>query len=131
VAMQAILADGTIDETEVKLLQKHLKSAGEEGLEFLLELRAAYSKKAKAKGETLSDVFENYFFKTISGHVVQEGKLSSSGAGYLRDKLFPGAKVDDRGYTFLTDLNKKAKEKAPEFDTFLQDVEKKRAKAKK
>ncbi len=133
--LEAILADGTVDETEVKLLGKALKGTegkiGEEGISFLIELRNAYARKAKANNEKLSDTFEKFFFKTVQDHVLKEGKINSQGAGYLRDKLFAGGKVDDAGYTFLGSLNKKAKDRSPEFDRFYQDVEKKRAKAKK
>jgi hypothetical protein len=125
VAVSAILADGTIDENEVKILQKAIKGAGQEGIDFLIELR----KKARTKPGGVSAAFEKFFYKAVEGHVVQEGKITSAGAGYLKDSLFPGGKVDDAGYGFLTSLNKKAKAKAPEFTSFLEDVEKKRAKA--
>jgi hypothetical protein len=134
VTLAAILADGTVDETEVKLLNKELKEDGKitnEGLAFLLDLRNAYSKKAKAKKEELSDAFEKFFFKTIQDHVLKEGKISKEGASYLSTHLYPGGKVDDKGYEFLGSLNKKAKDKSAEFTSFYDDVEKKRAKAKK
>jgi hypothetical protein len=127
VAMQAILADGTIDENEIKILRKAIAGAGQAGIDFLIELRSAYAR--RAKGTPLSEAFEDFFYKQVQGHVVQEGKLSSKGVGTLRDKVFPGGKVDDRGYRFLSDLNKKTKDKAAEFKTFLDDVDKKRAKA--
>jgi hypothetical protein len=130
VATEAILADGTIDENEVRILQRAIKGAeSDEGVSFLLELRKAYAR--KAKGGAMSDAFENFFFKAVQGHVVKEGKLDARGVGYLKDTLFPGARVDDRGHRFLTELNKKTKDKAPEFTKFMEDVEKKRSKAKK
>jgi hypothetical protein len=132
VAKEAILADGVIDDKEIKIIQKAIKGAdGDEGLAFLLDLRNSYSKKAKAQGAAVSEAFESFFFKTINGHVVKEGKLGADGVGFLRETVFPGGKVDDRGYKFLGELNKKAKDKAPEFDAFMQDVEKKRSKAAK
>jgi hypothetical protein len=131
-AKDAILADGTIDDNEIKLLQKYLKTAtGDEGLAFLIDLRNSYSKKAKGKGGAMSAAFEKFFFKTMNAHVMKEGKISSAGASYLSTTLFPGGKVDDSGYAFLSDLNKKAKDKSREFEAFMQDVDKKRAKAKK
>jgi hypothetical protein len=124
VATKAILADGTIDEAEVKILQGGLKDAdgkyGTDALAYLMELR----KKAKTK----SAAFDKFFFKAIESHVVRDGKITSAGAGYLKETLFPGARVDDAGYGFLTSLNKKAKDKAPEFTAFMAEVDKKRAK---
>jgi hypothetical protein len=133
--LEAILADGTVDDTEVKILGKALKGSegkiDEEGLGFLIELRNAYTRKAKAKNEKLSDTFEKFFFKSVQDHVLKEGKINRHGAGYLRDTLFAGGKIDDAGYDFLGSLNKKAKNRAAEFEAFYQDVEKKRGKAKK
>src|SRR4051794_19770359 len=101
--LEAILADGTVDDTEVKLLGKALKGSegkiDEEGIGFLIELRNAYSRKAKAKNEPLSESFEKFFFKTVQDHVLKEGKINGKSAGYLRDTLFAGGKVDDAGYT--------------------------------
>jgi hypothetical protein len=130
-ATQLVLADGTIDENEVKILSRALKDSGEEGLDYLIELRSTYAKKAKAKGEAMSDAFENFFFKTIQGHVLQDGGVSAGGAAVL-GKVFPGGKVDDKGYEWLTGtLGKKAKTKDPAFEEFLKGVEDKRAKAAK
>ena len=58
------LADGVIDETEVKVLKKALYQDGQidaKELEFLVELRSIAQK--KAKGADLSAAFENFFFK--------------------------------------------------------------------
>jgi hypothetical protein len=129
-ATQLVLADGRIDKAEVQILSRALKDSGAEGLDYLIELRSTYARKAKAKGEAMSDEFEAFFFKTIQGHVLQDGGVSASGAAVL-GKVFPGGKVDDKGYEWLGTLGKKAKTKAPAFEEFLKGVEDKRAKAAK
>ena len=52
VATAAILADGQIDENEIAILRKELKEAdgkiGDEGVQYLVELRTTAQKKLKA-----------------------------------------------------------------------------------
>src|SRR4051794_1414350 len=98
-AMSAILSDGKIDDAEVKLLKKGLNGANgkidREGLKFLLELRVEAQKKAKSAGEAVTAVFEKFFFRTITDRVLEDGKISNSEAGWLRDNLFADNKIDD------------------------------------
>src|SRR5262249_55952123 len=121
VSLKAFLSDGAIDEQEVALLRKELKSSEgtwyAEGMTFLVELRDAYTKKAKAKKEELSDTFENFFFKVASEYVLKDGDISEHEAKWLNDTLFADGKIDDREWKFLQDLNKKAKNKANAFIT--------------
>src|SRR5215213_4263204 len=98
VALAAILADGKVDDTEVKVLQRELKEAdgkiGEDGIKFLLELRATAQKKAKAKKEELTDSFEKFFAKVVTDNVLKEGKIDATSATWLKDNLFSEKKVD-------------------------------------
>jgi hypothetical protein len=132
VAMKALLADGKVDEPEVALLKKALKSSEgtwfQEGVVFLRDLRAAYTKKAKAKKEDLSEAFENFFFKVVTENVLKDGEISDHEAKWLTETLFADGKIDDREWKFLQELNKKAKTKANAFITLYAEAEKKRNK---
>jgi len=132
IAMAAILADGKVDENEVSVLKKELKGESgkieEEGLGFLLELRSAALKRAKAKKEDLTDAFENFFNKVVIDKVVKEGKIDADAVTCLKTNLY-GGKVDDKGWAALQNIGKKAKEKSPEFETLVKDVETARTKA--
>jgi hypothetical protein len=127
VCIAAILADGKVDEGEVKMLQKELKASTggihPEGMTFLIDLREAATKKAKAKKEQLTEVFEKYFFKTVTDYILKDGKISSHEADWLRQTLFADKKIDDREWKFLQTVYKKAKEKSPEFEQLYKDCE--------
>jgi hypothetical protein len=132
-AIAAILADGKIDDTEVKVLSKELKGAdgkiGEDGIKFLLDLREKGQKKAKAAKEPFSEAFESFFFKVVTENVLKDGKIDAAEAGWLRKTLFADGKIDDREMTFLNTLNKKAKSKSPEFQALYTQCEAKHKKA--
>lgn len=134
-AMATILADGRIDDAEVKVLGKELK--GEDGkidtagVKFLFELREAAQKKAKAKKEEVSEAFEKFFFKVIDEVILKDGKVDKKEVAWLRKNLFADGKIDDREWKYLEDLNKKAKEKHADFATLLKDCEDARARVKK
>jgi hypothetical protein len=128
VAMAAILADGKIDDAEVKVLKKELyadKKIDQDEVQFLIELRTVAQKKAKAKKEQLTDVFERFFFKAITDNVLKDGKIDATEAGWLRKALFADGKIDAGEMEFMTKLNKAAKEKSPEFVQLFEDCEKK------
>src|SRR4051812_4597777 len=135
IALKALLAEGKIDEGGVGILKKELKASTgnwfQEGVTFLVQLRDAYTRKAKAKKETLSDAFENFFFKVIQENVLKDGAISDHEAGWLRETLFADGKIDDREWTFLQTLNKKATKKSSAFVQLYADAEKKRLKAAK
>jgi hypothetical protein len=134
-AIATILADGTIDDTEVKILGKELKGTDgkitDEGIKFLVDLRNTAQKKAKAKKESLNETFEKFFFKVVTDNVLKDGKIDASEAGWLRTTLFADGKIDDREMDFLKTLNKKAQSKSPAFNTLYTECETKHKKAKK
>src|SRR5262245_59779369 len=130
VCVRALLADGKIDEPEIAVLKKVLKSSAggvlQEGASFLRDLRAEYTKKAKAKKEKLTPAFERYFFKTISEYVLKDGEISDHEAKWMRETLFADNRIDDNEWKFLQNLDKKAKTKASSFVQLLADAQKKR-----
>src|SRR5258708_35826097 len=94
-AVAAMLADGKIDDEEVKVLRKELWADGkidEKEVEFLIELRNAAQK--KAKGAELTPAFENLFFKAIEANVLDDGIISAKEAGWLTKMLFADGKID-------------------------------------
>jgi uncharacterized tellurite resistance protein B-like protein len=134
VAMAAILADGKVDEAEVKVLKKELWADGkidEEEVKFLIELRGVAQKKAKAKKEELTAVFEKLFFKAIEENVLKDKKIDAAEAQWLRDMLFADGKVDAGEWAFLERLDKVAKEKSAEFTALFNECKEKIAKSQK
>lgn len=125
VALAAVLADGKVDDAEVKVLRRELWSDGvidQEEVEFLIDLRIAAQKKAKAKKETLTTSFENLFYKAIQENVLKDGRISAAEAGWLRTTLYSDKKIDEGEKKFLTKLKKAAKETSPEFDQLCADA---------
>lgn len=134
-AIAALMADGKVDEGEVKVLQKGLKGDDgkydDEAIAFLVELRGLAGKKAKAAGGALADAFEKFFFKVMGDSAMKEGAIGAEGVTFLKDKMLGGGKADEGHYGFLSGLNKKAKTRHASFDEMYKDIEAKRAKAKK
>lgn len=126
VAMAAILADGVIDEKEVKILRKALWADGKISnteVEFLIELRTAAQKKARAKKEALKPVFEKLFFKAVEQNVLKDGTIDAAEANWLRRALFADGKIDAGEKKFLERLNKGVKGKvSPEFQKLYDDA---------
>ncbi len=120
-ALAAILADGKIDENEVKLLRKELWEDGQidaDEVTFLIELRNLAQK--KAKGE-VSAGFEKLFFKAITENVLKDGTVDADEARWLRTMLFADGKIDAGEYDFLKKLKKGATSTSPEFDALYTE----------
>ena len=121
-AVAALLADGVIDETEVKVLRKELWADGQidrDEVEFLIELRNAAQKKAKK--EPLNPAFEKLFFKAVEENVLQDGRIDEEEARWLREMLFADKKIDDNEKKFLARIKKSAKSVSPAFDKLYQE----------
>jgi uncharacterized tellurite resistance protein B-like protein len=121
-AIAALLADGKIDDTEVKIIKKELYADGKidkKEVEFLIELRNAAQK--KAKGESLSTAFENLFFKAIQDNVLSDGVISAKEATWLRKMLYADGKIDESEKKFLKKLKAGATKTAPAFDALYEE----------
>jgi uncharacterized membrane protein YebE (DUF533 family) len=121
-AISALLADGVIDDTEVKVLKKELYADGvidQKEVEFLIELRNEAQK--RAKGEPLHSSFENLFFKAISDNVLQDGAISGKEANWLRKMLFADGKIDENEKKFLKKLKSSATKTAPAFEALCTE----------
>ncbi len=124
-ALAAFLADGKVDETEIKILKKELyadKKIDEDEIQFLVELRATYQKKAKLKKEEVTDTFENFFFKTVQDYVLLDDQVDAGKAAWLQSTLFKSGKPSDRDKLFLVQLKKKIKKPSPEFDKLAEGL---------
>jgi hypothetical protein len=122
-AIQAILADGKIDEAEVRLLRKELwadKEIDADEVKFLIELRNAAQK--KAKGGKVNPKFEQLFFKAIEQNVLKDGKIDAEEARWLRRMLFADGKIDANEKKFLSRLRKAAAGKtSPAFERLYRE----------
>jgi uncharacterized tellurite resistance protein B-like protein len=122
--MDALVADGQIDDNEVKLLQRVLWEDGKidaKEVQFLIELRNTAQKKAKAKKTTLNPKFETLFFKAIEENVLRDGAISAKEADWLRRMLFADRKIDDNEKKFLNRIKKAAKKISPSFERLYQE----------
>ena len=122
VALSAFLADGVIDDTEVKVLKKELWADGridKDEVEFLIDLRNLAQKKAK-KGK-LKSAFEKLFFKAIEENVLADGTIDDEEARWLRAMLFADKKIDANEKKFLARLKKAAKSTSPAFDKLYEE----------
>jgi hypothetical protein len=124
VAIAALLSDGTIEETEVKVIKKELYTNGridQKELEFLIDLRSAARK--KARGAPLSARFENLFFKAVHDNVLAHGNLSAKETTFLRKAIMTNGKMHAPEMAFVRRLKKAAKTTSPAFDKlFLECV---------
>ncbi len=121
-AIAALLADGKIDDTEVKVIKKELYEDGKidrSEVEFLIELRNAAQK--KAKGGALSPAFENLFFKAIQDNVLDNGIISTREAQWLRKMLYADGKIDEGEKKFLRKLKGAATRTSPAFDALYAE----------
>jgi uncharacterized membrane protein YebE (DUF533 family) len=124
VAVAALLADGKIDDTEVKVLKKELWEDGkidQEEVKFLVELRNAAQKKAKARKEEVNPKFEALFFKAIEENVMADGTIDAQEAAWLRAMLFADRKIDANEKKFLARIKKAARSTSPEFEQLYQE----------
>jgi hypothetical protein len=124
-ALAAFLADGKVDETEIKILKKELyadKKIDEDEIAFLVDLRSTYQKKAKLKKEAVTDTFENFFFKVVQDYVLLDDQIDAGKAAWLQSTLFKSGKPGERDKKFLAGLKKKVKKPSPEFDKLAEEV---------
>src|SRR4051794_22486888 len=91
-----VLADGAIDEAEVRILRKALYADGKidkQELDWLIDLRNKAQK--KAKGQDLHPAFEKLFFEVIQNRVVNNGAIGKDGVNLLRTVIMADKKVDE------------------------------------
>jgi uncharacterized tellurite resistance protein B-like protein len=120
-AVTLTLADGKIDDAEVKILRKELfadKKIDKEEVEFLVELRNKAQKKAGPKG--VNPAFEKLFFTALETYILEDGVIDAAEVAFLEGVIFADKKVDDNEKKFLVKLNKTARQTCPQFEALLQ-----------
>jgi hypothetical protein len=130
-AISTLLADGKIDDDEVKALKKELwedKQIDQEEVRFLIDLRNAAQKKAKAKKAEVNPKFEAMFFQAIEQNVLKDGVIDREEARWLREMLFADKKIDANEAKFMNKLKKGARTTSPEFDALYAECMKKHKK---
>ncbi len=121
-SIAALLADGKIDDAEVKVIKKELYADGKidkKEVEFLIELRNNAQK--KAKGEPLGALFENLFFKAVQDNVLEDGVITSKEASWLRKMLYADKKIDENEKKFLKKLKASATKTSPAFNALYDE----------
>jgi len=111
-----LLADGTIDAAETKLIQAEIMADGvvdAKEVDFLVDLRNA----AKSN----SPEFEKFFFRALTSNILADGVIDKKEAKKLRVILFADGKIDQREKAFLKGLKAKAKTVCPEFDALYSE----------
>jgi len=115
-AKKMILADGVVDENEVKVLRKFLYADGvidKKEVEFLIELRN--------EAKTPSPAFNRFFFKAIEDNVLTDGVIDAAEARWLRKMLYADGKIDADEKKFLKSLKSKATKTNPQFDALYDE----------
>jgi uncharacterized membrane protein YebE (DUF533 family) len=119
-----LLADGKIDNDEVKALRKELYDDGKidrQEVQFLIDLRNLAQKKAKAKQQKVNPKFTQLFFKAITDNVLADGKIDTAEARWLRKMLFADGKIDADEKKFLARIKKAATKTSPAFDALYEE----------
>src|ERR1700730_15907703 len=115
-ATEAILADGVIDDNEVKILHKELYADGvidKKEVQFIIDLRNNAKK--------VSPEFTKLFFKAVKENVLDDGSIDATEARWLREMLFADGKIDADEKKFLKELKKKAKGTHALFDALYAE----------
>jgi len=113
---QQLLADGTIDEAEVKQLRDAIYADGTveaDEVQLLVELRN------EAKDVHVS--FSGLFFQALSDYFLADGSIDAAEAKQLRAILFADGTIDAEEREFLKKLKAQAKKTSPEFDALYTE----------
>jgi hypothetical protein len=109
-AHASLMADGKIDDAEVKLLKKELidddGKVDNEEMAFLIELHTAASRKAKAANAPLNPKFEKLFYDAVKLHVLGSGKSITDAKAEKLEAIL--GKPDDAKKKFVASLKKAA-----------------------
>ena len=122
-AAELCLADGKIDETEVKIIKKALYEDGkiqQKEAEFLIDLRGMAQK--KAKGRALKPAFENFFFRAIQDSVLDNGYTGRLEASLFCKAIFADCVKVKTAKEIMKRLKTAAKKTSPQFDRLYREV---------
>jgi len=115
-----LLADGVIDDAEVKELRAELFADGKidrDETELLVALRNEAKKTCPS--------FEQLFIDAIKANVLTDGSIDAAEAAWLRKAVFADGKVDDTEKKLLSELRAGARQVSPEFQKLFDECMKK------
>jgi len=107
-----ILAQGRVAGQALELLRKKLHSTdgtvGRTEADFLVVLHK--------RVEHVSPAFEQFFYQTIKGHILVNGRINAEMVAWLRQLLFTDGTIKDEKRKLLHELKGEATHIAPEFE---------------
>lgn len=109
-----LLADGSIDAEETKIVEAELMADGvidEEEVDFIVELRNEASE--------CSPEFNKFFFTALASNILEDGVVDEAEASKLRSILFADGVIDADEKAFLSEIKSKAKSTSPEFEALF------------
>ncbi len=113
---QQLLADGSIDEAEVKQLRDVIYADGTveaDEVQLLVELRN--------EANQVHPSFSTLFFQALSDHFLADGTIDGPEASQLRSILFADGTIDADEKEFLKKLKAQATSTSPEFDALYAE----------
>ena len=123
-ALDLILADGTVDENEIKILKKYIKADDPDALQFLIELRAAAGRKA---GEGGTQELDAYFLRAVGDIYGGAGSLSQDQLDTLKKSVINGKGLDPAEVKKVLARIKKGGQAGAGFDKMHEAFTKKHA----
>ena len=129
-AIDLIAADGTVSESELKILKKAVYEDGKvrhDEVLFLAEVRAAVLKKAKGNP---TPEFDAFFLKAVQDSVLDNGIISAEEVEIVKKHVIGDKKLEAGSVKkFMDTLKKKATTIDPGFDKLHETATKKAAAA--
>jgi len=112
-----LLAGGRVGGQELEALRRLLYADGKidrPEADFLVELH----KRIRPRDPS----FEQFFYKAVKDHILEDGLISAEEAAWLRQMLFADGKIDDEERKFLHELKGEARETGPEFESLFREA---------
>jgi len=110
------LADGVIDDAEVKELRTQLFADGKidrDEVELLIGLRNEAKKTCPA--------FEQLFIEALKANMLADGSIDDAEAAWLRKAVFADGKVDETEKKLLQELHIGARQVSPAFQQLFDE----------
>jgi hypothetical protein len=113
---ESIIANGRVEEHELKLLEELLYKDGRierKEANFLAELRKRVPNR--------SPEFEKFFYKVLKDHVLANGFIGPREVQWLRKVLLSDHRVDAEERKFLRELKREASKFPKEFEKLYEE----------
>lgn len=113
---ESIIANGRVENQELKLLEKLLYGDGKidrKEANFLVELHKRVPNRSPA--------FEKFFYKVLKDHVLANGFIGPSEVTWLRGVLLDDDRIVDEERKFLKELKGEASKYPKEFEQLYKE----------